>query len=117
MNGEASVGLMKNAGKLHHDPHPWDDLWRAMAVEHPLRDEWWDERDLVPLLDRINVPVYLGCDWENVPLLLPSTFTTFEALTSSPEVSSPPTVICGPPTRRPPSMMCGLPTPVKGAPS
>jgi uncharacterized protein len=80
MNGEASIGLMREALKLHHDPHPWDDLWRAMAVEHPLRDEWWDERDLTPLLERVQVPVYLGCDWENVPLHLPSTFTTLAAL-------------------------------------
>ena len=45
MNGEASVGALKAAMKLHHDPHPWDDLWRAVAVEHPVRDAWWDERN------------------------------------------------------------------------
>jgi hypothetical protein len=27
------------------------------------------------------VPVYLGCDWQNVPLHLPSTFPAFNALT------------------------------------
>ncbi len=60
MNGESSVVVLREALKLHHDPHPWDDLWRAMAVEHPLHDEWWDERDLVPLLDRVEVPDLSG---------------------------------------------------------
>ena len=34
MNGESSIGIMKAALRLHHDPHPWDDLWRSVAVEH-----------------------------------------------------------------------------------
>ncbi|MFI8392227.1 CocE/NonD family hydrolase [Streptomyces sp. NPDC085540] len=86
MNGESSVTLLRAALKLHHDPHPWDDLWRAMAVEHPLRDAWWDERNLLPLLDRVEVPTYLGCDWQNVPLHLPSTFPAMRALTGTPVV-------------------------------
>jgi len=86
MNGESSITILHAALKLHHDPHPWDDLWRAIAVEHPLRDEWWDERNLLPLLDRIEVPTYLGCDWQNVPLHLPSTFPTMRALTNAPVV-------------------------------
>jgi uncharacterized protein len=86
MNGESSVAVLHAALKLHHDPHPWDDLWRKIAVEHPLRDEWWEERDLYPLLDRIEVPTYLGCDWENVPLHLPSTFPTARALRNAPVV-------------------------------
>ena len=86
MNGEASIGVMKEALKLHHDPHPWDDLWRSAAVEHPVRDDWWEERNLVPRLHQVTVPVYLGCDWENVPLHLPSTFPTLAALTNSPSV-------------------------------
>ncbi|MGD9961352.1 CocE/NonD family hydrolase [Nocardioides sp.] len=84
MNGESSVAVLHAALKLHHDPHPWDDLWQAMAVEHPLRDAWWDERDLRPLLDRVEVPTYLGCDWDNVPLHLPSTFAAFRDLTGAP---------------------------------
>ncbi len=86
MNGEASVTALKHLMKLHHDPHPWDDYWRAVAVERPLRDTWWDERNLLPLLERIEVPVYLGCDWQNVPLHLPSTFPAFHALTNSKHV-------------------------------
>ena len=86
MNGESSITILHAALKLHHDPHPWDDLWRAAAVEHPLRDQWWDERNLLPLLDRVNVPTYLGCDWQNVPLHLPSTFPARRALTNAPVV-------------------------------
>lgn len=86
MNGEAAVTALKLLMKLHHDPHPWDDYWRAIAVEHPLRDTWWQERNLLPLLEQVEVPVYLGCDWQNVPLHLPSTFPAFKALTNSKHV-------------------------------
>lgn len=40
----------------------------------------------MPLLENIDIPVHLGCDWDNVPLHLPSTFTTLQALSNSPEV-------------------------------
>jgi len=86
INGEASLTMMRQLLKIHHDPHPWDELWLSMAVKHPTRDEWWDERNLDPLLKQINVPVYLGCDWDNVPLHLPSTFTAWKALADNPYV-------------------------------
>ncbi len=86
MNGEAAVTVMRQLLKLPHDPHPWDDLWLDVAVKHPVRDTWWDERDLTGLLDRIDIPVYLGCDWENVPLHLPSTFLTWKGLAHNPNV-------------------------------
>jgi predicted acyl esterase len=82
-NGESTMTSLKMLMKLHHDPHPWDDLWRAAMVEHPIRDAWWDDRTLVPLLDRVQVPVYTGCDWENVPLHLPGTLDLINALPSS----------------------------------
>lgn len=80
MNGEAAVTMLRQLIKLPHDPHPWDELWLDAAVNHPTRDEWWDERNLLPLLGNVDIPVYLGCDWENVPLHLPSTFTSWKAL-------------------------------------
>jgi predicted acyl esterase len=85
-NGEAAIAGLKVLLKLHHDPHPWDDLWRAIAAEHPFRDDWWEDRNLLPLLDRVEVPVYLGCDWQNVPLHLPHTFTAYTRLTHSKHV-------------------------------
>ncbi|TQR85747.1 CocE/NonD family hydrolase [Mycobacterium hodleri] len=86
MNGEAAVTVLRQMLKLPHDPHPWDDLWLDVMVKHPVRDAWWDDRDLTGLLDRIDVPVYLGCDWENVPLHLPSTFVAWKALAHNPNV-------------------------------
>jgi putative CocE/NonD family hydrolase len=86
MNGEAAVTTMRQLLKLPHDPRPWDELWLDIAVRHPLRDEWWDERDLTSLLSNVDIPVYLGCDWENVPLHLPSTFIAWKALAHNPNV-------------------------------
>jgi uncharacterized protein len=80
MNGEAAVTMMRQLLKLPHNPHPWDDLWLDTMVKHPVRDAWWEERNLLPLLNDVDIPVYLGCDWENVPLHLPSTFTAWKAL-------------------------------------
>jgi uncharacterized protein len=82
-NGDAAMAGLRTLLKLHHDPHPWDDLWREIAVEHPLRDDWWMERSMVPLFDRIQVPAYLGCDWENVPLHLPGSLSIIKALQTS----------------------------------
>jgi hypothetical protein len=86
MNGEAAMTGIKLLLKLHHPAHPWDDLWRSMAVEHPTRDAWWNDRNLRPLLHKVKVPVYLGCDWDNVPLHLPSTLDTINDLRNSPHV-------------------------------
>lgn len=86
MNGEAAVTMMRGLLKLPHDPQPWDELWLDAAVRHPIRDQWWDERNLLPLLENVDIPVYLGCDWQNVPLHLPSTFATLTGLTNSPAV-------------------------------
>ncbi|KAA0112035.1 CocE/NonD family hydrolase [Mycolicibacterium sp. P1-5] len=86
MNGEAALTMMRGLLKLPHDPHPWDELWLNAAVKHPTRDAWWDERNLLPLLENIDIPVYLGCDWQNAPLHLPSTFSSYAALTNSPAV-------------------------------
>lgn len=86
MNGEAAVTMMRQLLKLPHNPHPWDDLWLEMMVKRPLRDDWWDDRNLLPLLADVDIPVYLGCDWENVPLHLPSTFTAWKGLAHNPNV-------------------------------
>ncbi|CAN5519838.1 CocE/NonD family hydrolase [soil metagenome] len=86
MNGEAAVTMMRGLLKLPHKPHPWDDLWLDTMVRHPLRDQWWEDRNLLPLMKNIDIPVYLGCDWENVPLHLPSTFTAWKALAHNPNV-------------------------------
>jgi uncharacterized protein len=80
MNGESAVAVLRNVMRIRYDPHPWDDLWQAAAVEHPLRDAFWDERSVLEDLAGVDIPVYLGCDWENVPLHLPGTFSAWESL-------------------------------------
>jgi uncharacterized protein len=85
-NGEAAIASIKVLLNLHHNPHPWDDLWRAVAAEHPFHDAWWEDRSLLPLLDKVEIPVYMGCDWDNVTLHLPHTFTGYERLKNAKHV-------------------------------
>ncbi|OOK70328.1 hydrolase CocE/NonD family protein [Mycobacterium kansasii] len=83
LNGESALTMLRQLLRLPHNPHPWDELWLDAAVRHPTRDQWWQERNLLPLLKEIDIPVYLGCDWDNVPLHLPSTFATWNALSDN----------------------------------
>jgi hypothetical protein len=85
-NGEASMTGLKALLKLHHDPHPWDDLWRAVVCRAPRPRRLVGHRTLLPLLGRVDIPVYLGCDWQNVPLHLPATFPALHGLVNSPHV-------------------------------
>ena len=77
-NGEAALALMGPLVQGHHNPHPWDDLLNAVVFDHQTKDAFWQERDLTSLVSKIRVPVYLGCDWENVPMHLPGTFTALD---------------------------------------
>jgi hypothetical protein len=72
--------------KGHYSEEPFGRLWQEMCVEHPRHDAFWDERDQSARLGRVNIPVYLGCDWHNVPMHLPSTFTAWRALAHNPNV-------------------------------
>ena len=80
LNGEAIVTVLKNVIHSHYPEHPFGELWRAAAVEHPLRDAFWEARNTRPLLGSIDIPVYLGAEWDNVPMHLPSTFPAWAAL-------------------------------------
>jgi putative CocE/NonD family hydrolase len=86
INGESARGVLQLIMKAPYATHPWDDLWRATAVDHQTRDEFWDERNVLTRLDQVDIPVYLGCDWDNVPMHLPGTFTTWKALEHNPNV-------------------------------
>ncbi len=86
LNGETTLRALKSFMQARYDVHPWDDLRFAACIEHPVRDGFWDERNLLPRLAAVDVPVYLGCDWDNVPLHLPGTFTTLAALAHNPNV-------------------------------
>jgi hypothetical protein len=41
---------------------------------------------MLPRLAGVEIPAYLGRDWENVPLHLPSTFAVWKALAGNPSV-------------------------------
>ena len=80
LNGEAIVTVLKNVIHSHYPEQPFGELWRAAAVEHPVRDAFWEARNTRPLLGSIDIPVYLGAEWDNVPMHLPSTFPAWAAL-------------------------------------
>jgi hypothetical protein len=86
INGEAIIAVLKEVIRAHYPEHPFGDLWRAMAVEHPTRDAFWEARNTRPGLESVQIPVYLGADWDNVPLHLPSTFSAWTALRNNPNV-------------------------------
>ncbi len=79
-NGEAALAVLGKLIPARFAPQPWGDLFVAVAVEHQTKDEFWRQRDLISLLHRVRVPVYLGCDWANVPMHLASTFAALAAL-------------------------------------
>ena len=86
INGESARGVLQLIMKAPYQTHPWDDLWRAVAVDHWTRDEFWDERSALAGLRNVDIPVYLGCDWDNVAMHLPGTFTAWHALRDNPHV-------------------------------
>lgn len=77
------LGLLKHAG---YAEEPFGRLWQQGAVEHPTHDQWWDARGCRADLAEIDIPVYLGCQWDNVPMHLPSTFPVWRGLTHNPNV-------------------------------
>ncbi|MFJ1709139.1 CocE/NonD family hydrolase [Kitasatospora sp. NPDC088346] len=82
---QATRGL-RLISRFHHDDHPWNDLLAAVTTEHPVQDAWWDERDLTELLTAVDIPVYLGGEWSNVPLHLPGLFQAWDALAHNPHI-------------------------------
>lgn len=79
-NGESALLLLEKVVKAHHPPHPWDDYVQEILLDHSYPDSYWEERDTLPLLNRVRVPTYLGCDWENLTVHLGSTFLALAAL-------------------------------------
>lgn len=86
VGGDNVIKILQLISRFRHEREPWTQLWRDMAVEHPYRDQWWDERDLRPLLGRIDIPTYLGSEWPNVPLHLPGVFEAWDGMRGNPNV-------------------------------
>jgi predicted acyl esterase len=78
--GEAALSALGKYMRVSYERHPWEDFYYTAAVEHPLHDAWWNERDVTPRLASVRVPTYLGCDWDNVPLHLPGTIKAFQTM-------------------------------------
>lgn len=86
MDSEGQFGVIKQLLRTHYPEHPFGDLWRQVAVEHPTRDTFWDERNVRPLLGDVDIPVYLAADWSNVAVHLPSTISAWKAMQRRPDV-------------------------------
>ncbi|WP_187586944.1 CocE/NonD family hydrolase [Gordonia sp. OPL2] len=86
VNGEAAAAALTPILKAHYPDEPFGRLWRESAVEHPTHDDFWADRNVSASLADVQIPVYLGCDWDNVIMHLPGTFTTWEALAHNPNV-------------------------------
>ena len=85
INGESAKGVLELVMKAPYEAHSWDDLWRSIAVDHQVRDAFWDERNALPDLAAVDILVYVGCDLDNVPMHLPGTFSTWRALDGNPK--------------------------------
>lgn len=80
LNGEAALSALGVVMRAHFPQDPWGELLSDVTVNHQIRDDWWQERNLEALIEGSTIPTYLGCDWENVPLHLPSTFRLWRTL-------------------------------------
>jgi putative CocE/NonD family hydrolase len=64
--------------KFAYDTHPWDDIFADVGVLHQFYDEYWQFRDMSRRMGDIEIPMYLGADWENVCMHLDTPFTAFD---------------------------------------
>lgn len=85
-NGEAIVAVLKNVIRKAPAEEPFGRLWREAVVEHPTHDDFWAVRNIGRRLSEVDIPVYLGCDWDNAPMHLPSTFSIWRSLAHNPNV-------------------------------
>ena len=65
---------------LDYDSHPWDDIFTAIAIEHQLDDAYWQVRNISDRLKDIEIPLYLGADWDNVGVHLTTPFAALNQL-------------------------------------
>jgi predicted acyl esterase len=85
-NGEAAASVLQKVIRSHPAEEPYIRLWQEAAVEHPTYDGWWADRDVSQQLADVTIPVYLGCDWDNSPVHLAGTFSSWRALAKNPNV-------------------------------
>ncbi|MFC5139102.1 CocE/NonD family hydrolase [Actinomycetospora rhizophila] len=86
VTGDTAAKVLGSLNHTHYAEEPFGRLWQEGAIEHPTHDAWWDARSVRPALADIDIPVYLGCEWDNAPMHLPSTFPVWRALAHNPHV-------------------------------
>ena len=86
VNGEAMTSVLKNLIRGKAAQEPFGRIWQEVAIEHPTYDSYWEDRDCGAALANVDIPVYLSCDWDNVIMHLPGTFTSWKALQHNPNV-------------------------------
>jgi putative CocE/NonD family hydrolase len=86
VNGEAAVTMLKTVLRSRYPDEPFGRIWQQACVEHPTYDAFWADRDCAAALADVDIPVYLGCDWDNVVMHLPGTFSSWKALAGNPNV-------------------------------
>ena len=87
MNGESAVTMMRQLLKLAARPAPVGRAVAGRGGQAPAaRRVVGGAQPRCRCSSEIDIPVYLGCDWENVPLHLPSTFTAVGRLRDNPAV-------------------------------
>lgn len=70
-----TLKVFEMALRFPYDGHPWDDIFAEVGVEHQLFDDYWRFRDMSRRIGEIDIPMYLGADWENVCMHLDTPFT------------------------------------------
>jgi uncharacterized protein len=75
-----TLKVFEMALRFAYDSQPWDDIFRQVGVEHQLYDDYWKYRDMSRRVGEIEIPMYLGADWENVCMHLDTPFSVFNQL-------------------------------------
>jgi putative CocE/NonD family hydrolase len=68
---------------LGYPVHPWDDIFTAVAVQHQYDDTYWQGRNCADRIGDIDIPLYLGADWDNVAVHLNTPFLALERLAAT----------------------------------
>jgi putative CocE/NonD family hydrolase len=73
-----TLKVFEMALRFAYDSHPWDDIFAEVGIEHQFFDDYWKFRDMSRRVGEIEIPMYLGADWENVCMHLDTPFSVFD---------------------------------------
>lgn len=78
-----TLKVFELALRFAYDAHPWDEIFADVAVEHQFYDAFWAFRDMTHRIGEIDIPMYIGADWENVCMHLDTPFAIFDGIDKS----------------------------------